>query len=404
MAGIVGVTTDQRLQALARSDKWYLSCGDGVLWAPPFPTWLHVPGFWDEAHVYYHPVAPLFAVALVDASGRAIPLERRSWRWRPDRIDVQWALPSRGHAHRAPVCAAGRAIHLVVAGARRCGAIVCRARLARGVHDAARRDDARRVRRRRGRDDVGAPCHRSPGRRGRCHVHAHGADVARRCGSAPLRCEVRRQRRAADLAAHAVRRTLERRRVARRGAHRGHLGVGMDSRGARGAGRRRGDVRDRPRRAVGRWGSTGAGTRARLPVSGRQHARGRRLLRSVSAFLVQRSVSHALLRLSALRAAPESPRGRRRSRALSVHRRRHRLLPRADHLQRAMSPVGDALVARSGGGVWVAAELPRHAARRRRLPRADLQHAPAADRLLSRELGRRGAGSARRARRRRVRP
>ena len=93
MADPAGVNTDQRLQALARSDKWYLSCGDGVLWAPPFPAWLHVPGFWDEAHAYYHPVAPLFAVALVDASGRAIPLERHAWRWRPDRVDVQWALP-----------------------------------------------------------------------------------------------------------------------------------------------------------------------------------------------------------------------------------------------------------------------------------------------------------------------
>ena len=87
-------TTAQRLDALARPDKWYLSAGDGVLWAPPFPAWLHVPGFWDEAHVYYHAVAPLFAVALVDAAGRAVPLERVSWRWRPDRIDAQWRLPS----------------------------------------------------------------------------------------------------------------------------------------------------------------------------------------------------------------------------------------------------------------------------------------------------------------------
>ncbi|HSM61091.1 MAG TPA: hypothetical protein VK849_09855, partial [Longimicrobiales bacterium] len=40
----------ERLQALARSDKWFLSAGDGFLWAPPFPRWLdRCPGFWDEA-------------------------------------------------------------------------------------------------------------------------------------------------------------------------------------------------------------------------------------------------------------------------------------------------------------------------------------------------------------------
>lgn len=92
MPDIPCVSPEQRLDALARPDKWYLSCGDGVIWAPPLPTWLHVPGFWDEAHVYDHPVAPLFAVALVDPTGRAVALERSSWRWRPDRIDVSWAL------------------------------------------------------------------------------------------------------------------------------------------------------------------------------------------------------------------------------------------------------------------------------------------------------------------------
>lgn len=84
-----GSTTD-RLERLARDDKWFLSCGNGVLWAPPFPQWLHVPGFWDEAHVDYHAVGPLFAVALVDPTGRAVPLQRRTWRWRPDRLDIEW--------------------------------------------------------------------------------------------------------------------------------------------------------------------------------------------------------------------------------------------------------------------------------------------------------------------------
>jgi len=94
MAAHSRASTEQRLQALARHDKWYLSCADGVLWAPPFPQWLHVPGFWDEAHVYYHPFAPLFAIALVDAHGRSFPLERTWWQWRPDHIDATWQTPT----------------------------------------------------------------------------------------------------------------------------------------------------------------------------------------------------------------------------------------------------------------------------------------------------------------------
>jgi hypothetical protein len=74
------------LERLSRGDKWYLSAGDGILWAPAFPIWLHAPGFWDEAHVYYHPFAPLFTVALVGEDGREIPLKQLSRAWRPDRL------------------------------------------------------------------------------------------------------------------------------------------------------------------------------------------------------------------------------------------------------------------------------------------------------------------------------
>lgn len=79
-----------RLEALARTDKWYLSAGDGFVWAPPFPRWLDRPGFWDAAHVYHYPIEPLFSVALVGADGRADPLERLSLDWRPDRLRARW--------------------------------------------------------------------------------------------------------------------------------------------------------------------------------------------------------------------------------------------------------------------------------------------------------------------------
>ncbi len=89
-AGVTAPTTGDRLDALARSDKWYLSCGDGIVWAPPFPQWLSHPGFWDEALVYYHPFAPLFTVALVGPTGEAAALERGPLDWRPDGLTVQW--------------------------------------------------------------------------------------------------------------------------------------------------------------------------------------------------------------------------------------------------------------------------------------------------------------------------
>jgi hypothetical protein len=79
-----------RLDALARPDKWYLSAGEGVIWAPPFPDHLDRPGFWDEAHVFHFPVRPLFTVALVDTRGREIGLRAADRRWRPDRLILRW--------------------------------------------------------------------------------------------------------------------------------------------------------------------------------------------------------------------------------------------------------------------------------------------------------------------------
>jgi hypothetical protein len=79
-----------RLEALARNDKWFLSAGDGFVWAPPFPRWLHRPGFWDPAHIYHYPMAPLYSVALVRADGAADRLQRKGMDWRPDRLRVRW--------------------------------------------------------------------------------------------------------------------------------------------------------------------------------------------------------------------------------------------------------------------------------------------------------------------------
>ena len=38
------------LALLERPDKWYLGNAGMLLYAPPFPQHLDVPGFWDECH------------------------------------------------------------------------------------------------------------------------------------------------------------------------------------------------------------------------------------------------------------------------------------------------------------------------------------------------------------------
>jgi hypothetical protein len=100
-----------RLLDLSRTDKWFLSAGDGVIWAPPFPAWLDRPGFWDEAMVHYHPFAPVFAVALVAADGREVPLARAGMAWTPGSLTARWATPDGAiFSERRTVEAGGRLV------------------------------------------------------------------------------------------------------------------------------------------------------------------------------------------------------------------------------------------------------------------------------------------------------
>ena len=94
------VSPKARIAALARDDKWFLGGLDGVVWAPPFPEWLHRPGFWDPVHLLQHEVGPGFSVALVRPGGLENPLRRAApgpgggeptpGRWRPGRLVVRW--------------------------------------------------------------------------------------------------------------------------------------------------------------------------------------------------------------------------------------------------------------------------------------------------------------------------
>jgi len=81
------------VEALARDDKWYLGCGDGILFAPPFPQWLDAPGFWDEAQAYQYAVGPLYTVTILDHDGRELPLTAVRRRWTPADLTVEYELP-----------------------------------------------------------------------------------------------------------------------------------------------------------------------------------------------------------------------------------------------------------------------------------------------------------------------
>lgn len=62
------------LNFLAREDKWYLANGRGAMYAPPFPRFLAVPGFWDECYVADLRLERLFTVLILDEEHRPVSL------------------------------------------------------------------------------------------------------------------------------------------------------------------------------------------------------------------------------------------------------------------------------------------------------------------------------------------
>jgi len=78
------------LDLLARADKWQLSAGEGLVFAPPFPLWLDVPGFWDEAHLFEYPLQPVFTVTWLDAAGAELRLVPGARRWTPASLEVPY--------------------------------------------------------------------------------------------------------------------------------------------------------------------------------------------------------------------------------------------------------------------------------------------------------------------------
>ncbi|HUW57098.1 MAG TPA: hypothetical protein VMZ92_10715 [Planctomycetota bacterium] len=83
---------DEVFDLLERSDKWYLGGGLAMHWAPKFPRFLDVPGFWDPATYYHVPVGPLFTVTLLSEHGRPLPVKPIGRRWRVSHLMVSYEL------------------------------------------------------------------------------------------------------------------------------------------------------------------------------------------------------------------------------------------------------------------------------------------------------------------------
>ncbi|HPH11187.1 MAG TPA: trehalase family glycosidase [Thermotogota bacterium] len=54
------------LKFLKRTDKWYIGGGKKLIWTPPFPSFLHHPGLWDNAGYYDLRVDPGFTYDILE--------------------------------------------------------------------------------------------------------------------------------------------------------------------------------------------------------------------------------------------------------------------------------------------------------------------------------------------------
>ncbi|MCC7478070.1 hypothetical protein IT575_06375 [bacterium] len=83
------------LALLRRPDKWYLGNGGMLLYAPPFPTELDTPGFWDACHYGDLAVPRLLAFGFaVEQQGLLTEVKPylHHWDWYPDRIEARYYL------------------------------------------------------------------------------------------------------------------------------------------------------------------------------------------------------------------------------------------------------------------------------------------------------------------------
>ena len=80
------------IELLARADRWQLSAGEGLLFAPQHPLWLDTPGFWDPASLFGDEIGPLFTVAFLDDDGVEVASHLTTRRWSPAEIAAEYRL------------------------------------------------------------------------------------------------------------------------------------------------------------------------------------------------------------------------------------------------------------------------------------------------------------------------
>jgi hypothetical protein len=80
------------IELLAREDRWQLSAGEGLVFAPPHPLWLDTPGFWDDASIVGAVFGPLFTITVLDDDGLEIPAHLTSRRWSPAELAAEYRL------------------------------------------------------------------------------------------------------------------------------------------------------------------------------------------------------------------------------------------------------------------------------------------------------------------------
>ena len=80
------------IELLARDDRWQLSAGEGLLFAPPHPLWLDAPGFWDAASILGTEIAPLFTVTVLDDDGVEVATHLTNRRWSPAEVAAEYRL------------------------------------------------------------------------------------------------------------------------------------------------------------------------------------------------------------------------------------------------------------------------------------------------------------------------
>ncbi len=115
------------LEVLERPDKHYLGCGGAIIFAPRFPAWLDIPGFWDEIDVHHYSLPRLFTVTFLEREGdtsggphstlrpranshaaigpRPLSLRQTDRRWTPAELVARYQLDAglSGREHRSVV-------------------------------------------------------------------------------------------------------------------------------------------------------------------------------------------------------------------------------------------------------------------------------------------------------------